>query len=696
MGTFKYLADWDNDGYINRFCKRTDTLQSVRTWLSDPFDYSTWLSTFTNAVATISIATASDTYESKYFGKYYFNVDVTGTSNEGIKIFSDGVGYDITTTSGKVYTVVVWLRANPTSDAYSAFDYRVRLYSNNYTTAEVTATGTAQETAWTKVAVSYTAGASDNLTLQIVNMTGAARGFFVAGIMVFESVSAITVPDGYNSGHATNIYDDFTAEAKDGAWQLGMFKPYQQMGDEGKADITLDNTSALFTPENSTSALYGYITPGLRFEVGHWMGTAMTGYRQMYTGQLDSPPIRIPYQGAATNSGKTECTLHAISNKLWLDTQDFEYPYTAAENIGTTIKTILAYTNFAGAGAFNYVGYTGPRDGTVTGYAPQESDSAWKAISDLVAVEEGKFYLDRGGTVNLISKYYSYNGGSPYYTWGGHGQGTAPSQNAGTVNETGTYKPFQTLDYAFGANYVNRVRVTAHPRKSGSSGTVWSNTSMDYDIAAGDTDVMIVRLRDSLGRFTSCSSLSVSEATFSGGTATVTVTPKGGKAYINFDNSAGLITATVANLALTGATASQQNDVAVEIGAAGTATYGIRMQSYDLPACGSARQARKIARHILNRDNAFQGYVYSVPFGNKGDGTLDAHQLQWEIGTKIKVDIDSFSHDRDYWIIGERHKVLQNGIFHETTFALEPVNTTSFWLAGVEGFSNAGVSTRAG
>lgn len=699
MGTFKYLVDLDGDGFINKWAKRTDTLQSLATWL-DPLDYDTWsLDVTDNTDTTVDVVTSADggttPPDQRNFGTHHLRTIVTSADTEGVEIFTDGIGgFDISTTSGKTYTVVFWIWSTTATEPPDDLNYRARLYSLGHLNLEATVTGTATAATWTQVSISYTAGASNNLLLQVAKTNATARTFYISGVMVFESVGAITVPAGYNKGNASNIYDDITEDVKNANWQLGMWRPYQQMADEGTANLTLDNSTALYTPENSASALYGLLKPTMLFEIGHWLGGAMSNYRVMYRGQLDTPPIRITYETAGAQSGKTNVNLAAISNKLWLDVQDFEKAMTT-NNIGLIIRDILGNTSFAGAYGFNYVGLTGARAGTVTNYAPQPDSTAWQAIQELVAVEEGKFYLDRGGTVNLLGQYYSYDGGSVPYSWSGHGQGTAASSIAGTIAETGSYKPYQRLDYAYGANYINRVRVTAHPRTTSASGTVWSGTSLDYDIPPGTTDYMIVRLRDSQGRFTSVASPTISLLTYSSGTATTTVTAQGGKARIDFNN-VGAVSAVLSSLALTGAGATQSHDIAIEVGSAGTATYGVRMLSYDLSASGSARQVRQIARHILNRDNVFQGYVYSVPFKNKGDGTANTHQLAWEIGTKVRVDIDSLSHDRDYWIIGEKHEILQDGISHKTTFALEPTSTTSFWLAGVEGFSNAGVSTRAG
>lgn len=696
MGKFIAGVDWNNDGFICRFCTRTDRLQSIRTWIADPLDLDTYLGSITAGLTSdLAVQTLND---GSGLGLEYYQVNANAAGvNDGVVIFADifSSDYQITTTNTRVYNVVFWLKSGGGNYDSANTGYRARIYTNDYTDLEVSDSGNISSSAWTKITLTFTATSSDNLVLEVIKTNAGTRSFKIAGLMVFESTTSISVPAGYNTGFATDIHEAVTPDVKSMTWQLGMFKPFQQMADEGLAHLMLRNNSGLYMPENNSSPLYGYINPSLTFEIGHYLGTAHNDYRIMYFGQLDSPPINIVWDELGASVGMVEVELIAISNKVFMDNQAFEYDYQAASaNIGTTIKDIVAQTTLA-------VGYEitakiGSNAGSVYRYAPRTDASAWETIADLVAAENGKFYLDRGGTANFIGRYYSYDGTASYYTWGNFG-GTTPTANRGTITQNGTYKPVKGVDYAYGADYSNWLRATAHPRISyGSGGTVWQNTDMDYDIEVGERGTVIVRLRDSLGRYTTAAALTVASATFSAGTATTTATAKGGKGYLVFNNTAGSVTATAGTVILTATAASQNYDLTIEIASDGTATYGIRPATYDFAAVTRERDLRELARHIFRRNNQFQGYVYSVPFTNKGDGTANAHQLAWEIGSRVNVNLSNIGHNRDYWIIGEKHSVIQDGQAHSTTFALEPTSSSTFWLIGVVGYSEIGVTTRVG
>lgn len=693
MGKFLAAVDWRNKNFICRFAQPTDELNDLDTrWGLDPLDISEWELEATVGSVTTEIFNsdaATGLGAVRTLGNHYYRVVSDNVDDEGIYLFKSGATYQITTVSGRYYRAVLWVRNDAENSSYATLGYRVQLISHSNTIIQTEVTGTATGTVWTQVTLQYQALASNNLTLQVVKTDDQKMIFFVAGVMIHESTSSMSAPAGYNTGQTIDLYDNITTDIRAMNWQLGFAKPYQNMMDEATAQLSLDNSTGKYSPENSASPLYGYMRPTASFEIAHYLGQAHANYRYMFTGQLSTPPLKIPFGGGGTSVGRLEAQLAAVSNKIWLDNQAFEIPIQDNANIGSVVKLILGYTAFA-----PYVDGVGTNAaGTVSNYTPQPTATAWDAITELVTLEQGKFYIERGGTVNFINRYYGYTSGTSMYNWG-NPEGTATA-NSGTISQSGSTKPIR-WDYSYGSNYTNLVRITARPRQTGSNGTVWQMDSQDYTIRAGKTRRWVVRLRDSIGRYTSVTSVSKSLETYSAGTATITVTANGGKATLEMVNS-GTVSAILTALALTGTPKTQANEITYELGNSGTATYGLRTQNLDLTAAGSVVQVESMAEHILNRDGEFAGFVYSTTFANKGDGTANLHQLNWDIGSRLRVDIDNLYHDKDYWVIGERHSIKYDGEkYHETTFMLEPVATQSYWLAGIEGYSNAGISTRGG
>lgn len=73
-----------------------------------------------------------------------------------------------------------------------------------------------------------------------------------------------------------------------------------------------------------------------------------------------------------------------------------------------------------------------------------------------------------------------------------------------------------------------------------------------------------------------------------------------------------------------------------------------------------------------------------------------SYYLGFGMGDLVKVIDDQTSHETRYHIVSEVHRIDVDSKMVETTWELEPADTQQYWLAGVPGFSEAGVTTYGG
>lgn len=495
--------------------------------------------------------------------------------------------------------------------------------------------------------------------------------------------------DWENNNDFTDSIDDISADVLNAEWQLGIRKPFQDVSDGATAKLTLDNSGAKYTPENASSALYGYLLPQRRIKITNDDGVTV---RTMFVGWIEFPSVN--WTPASASTGKIHATLMGQGAKLLLDNLEARLEQYTDVTADEVIADVLVQATIPPASPGLWVlgqpGSTELGETTVLGsasdysdlevgittfptYGDKETRSGWDVIKEVTTAERGRFYFDRDGKAIFWNRHHLLT----------------DTTNDGTVNTSSGYMP-TGLKYTYGDQVVNVVKIDANPRQTGNSETLWS-LDRTVTIPAQETINFDIRLRKSNGQFAGASSLSGSP-TFSSGTAVVTVTAEGGKAAVAVANSASQ-QAIMTGLTVTGAPTIQQNAMSVTVeDSTSISAYGKRGLQVSLGPVEDYDDVRDIAQFELNRRKDPSGNVSELEFVNKDNGTANLHQLTWKIGTRLNVVASELSHDSDYFIIGERHK-WGSGEVHKTTYYLEPASKSQFWILGQSGFTELGETT---
>ena len=117
----------------------------------------------------------------------------------------------------------------------------------------------------------------------------------------------------------TGTHDNVTADVIRVEWFLGSRKR-QYVCDEPTCNITLKNTNGKYSPENTSSPLYGKMRPSLRMRVMDDTGSGT----ELWNGFLQNPQLGWTPMGEFT--GKHQMTLVGVGAKRYLERIDVNLP----------------------------------------------------------------------------------------------------------------------------------------------------------------------------------------------------------------------------------------------------------------------------------------------------------------------------------------------------------------------------------
>lgn len=446
-------------------------------------------------------------------------------------------------------------------------------------------------------------------------------------------------------------------------WRLGFREAFASMSDEAEAQIELLNTDGRYNPDNTTSPLWGKVRPNRKVVIRALVNGAP---RTMYTGQIEGVhPVWPP--GSGDYAGKNRVLLDCVGFKQRLEETDYDPPIFQNQRADSCIWYVL--NELAVPIALLEQGQT-----IIPYYGVGGTERAWETIRQLVEAERGRFFQGRSG-------------GAVF--WNRHHLIQTRTVTA-TVDYTGDYKPYD-LYYDYGVQMSNKIQVQVHPHKAEALETLWTLDSPVYVPANGSRSFSAV-LRRANGQFAAANVLSASGAVWSQGSGSISLTPKGGKVTVTLTNSSAT-PATLTALTISGHPVISQNALSFAHEDAGSvAAYGVRGErQLDLVALGDLDEARQIALYELRRRGQPAGGPETVTFKRQADGVDNAHLLEWEIGTRITIDVPANGPPKDYFIIGEEH-YLSAGI-HETIYSLEPADPQRYWLLGIAGYGELGQAT---
>lgn len=473
-------------------------------------------------------------------------------------------------------------------------------------------------------------------------------------------------------------------------WELGM-RPFENIADENVMKITVNNDDRKYSPEYSSSPLYGMLLPNLLVQLKYDSVVMWQGLTR------DVRPDPFLY-------GKQTATIECQGIKAQL--QEYElytklYNNVTADIVIADIITQIAHLPITGT--FWMVGEPGFSELGQTTYLGQVSDyailgegihifpyvgdnlqgadsriSAWALIKSLMEVERGHFFLRRDGKVEFWNRHRLLD------------DTTVDVTIDNTADDIKYATPIEDL--------VNFVEVECYPRNvSTSTDDLLWQLPQTVTIAPGETETLLAPYVDSNGIELGGEKQRVpgTDLNFARGTADVSYAHFGQRSEITIENT-GATEALLDTLNLRGSqitartpmVARARDDASIEL-------YGKRPMKLNLRLLDDLADAKSIAQYELILRSSVLGRAESVTLEEQITASTDT-QIAKGIGDLVRLIDDQLAHDRNYHIIGERHNLDVGNNILKTEWMLQPVPEVTFWLVGVTGFGELGQTTYLG
>lgn len=485
-----------------------------------------------------------------------------------------------------------------------------------------------------------------------------------------------------NDGSVADANEDVSAYVQRLSWRVGFTRAHERVADDVEAEIVLVNADQRFSPENASGPYYGTLLPQRRVVIES-VYSATT--RRHFTGFLQS--VR-PAPGSA--NGTLVATLRAVGFVEHLKTTELTLPLmenTTAEAVIEAIVDRVALPPAATGG----IGWTwdipgrcefdstmiftdptavlaldaGKNSYPFVGDTWDKIANAFDGITSVVEAERGKLYVDRDGKLQFKNR-----------DW---------LQINTTVAATITNP--HGVDYSFGADtIVNAVRVGLYPRAISDSATdeLWTLDEPVTIKARGEEEVRArwvaaegerVGAKDVVAPNTGDGSLVSDPAGVTPGAyeidargATITLVNAGGR------------TRDVTTLIWRGRKITSANQIAVTaLDSVSIGAYGRRELALDLKLLSDVDFARQVAQYEVAQRKDARGVAASVTLLDK-DGAYLTHCLARTPGERIALSEAQTGHSGEYYVIGERHEVVDNGRLHACTLYLEPAPLAPCWV----------------
>jgi hypothetical protein len=505
------------------------------------------------------------------------------------------------------------------------------------------------------------------------------------------------------NGNYSDTYDDISSRMIEAKWFLGMQKLYQEIADDSKLELTLDNSDKRFSPDNASSPLYGKLKPFRPVRVQsndgtttrtHWVGW-IDSFEPL-GGQYGKRTIKISATGpmqfflaaetklALQENKRTDAIIAELIKEVVIPpalTGAWVLGRVGYSELGATtqLANTTAYSQLdAGIKTLDLAGDNWVRQGGMSD-VEQDTYDVYRAINDVTAAERGRFLFDREGKALF---------------WNRHHLLDEPTV-AVTLNDT-----MNDMAYVYAGieDVKNEIIVVCHPRSISEDAqqVLWKLTGK-VQIGANSTYEMYVKYEDETKNRIGGRDVTYADLDFESGGASLTLEPKANGANLVFKNTSN-VSAVVKSLTLVGQKISDLGQMeAKATDNASIIDYGRRTLKLNLPSIGSLEEAQYIADFESRRRAQPRGFVRSVKLYSHGvhGGWQHAHQLARTLGDVVRIQESQTGHDSNYHIIGEMQRLFNAGEILETTWQLEPAPVTPFpWKLGVSGRSNLGTSTR--
>lgn len=494
------------------------------------------------------------------------------------------------------------------------------------------------------------------------------------------------------NGNYTGTYDDVSSYVRSIEAFTGFKEPYTNVAGEKTLRIELDNSDRRFSPDYSSSPLYGkrFRNRPIRFQVINGATTIL------WTGTTDTITVQ-------TNiNGERRAYITATGYKRILDTMQSYVELQVGKSTDLIIAAILAGITIpeartSGPWILGVTGYTELDTTTIlssniltssleTGYlTPSYAGDNWgdgvtpyEAIKQVIEAERGKFFENRTGVMTMYNRNHFI---SDYLS-----------------DATYTDATIVSYDYGYGRDIQNNITIRYAPRVAGTGSEILWELDTPIEINAGNEKKIRAKFTeqgsDSKVSATTVYKPTEAESTFvyTGGNAViVSFTPSATSAEIVIKSFSGDIT--VSTLIVKGIKLTAYNRAEVSARDGANEFYDDRHDLvFDLPILDREIDAQAIADYEISRRAAARGVFYSVTLMNKNAASLTAI-LARTIGDRVTLSEQQTGHTGDYFIIGEQHTVSNAGTQHMCTWYLESALNSRYWLLGRTGYTELDTTT---
>lgn len=495
-------------------------------------------------------------------------------------------------------------------------------------------------------------------------------------------------------------------------WELG-FRPFDTIGRQGNAILTLNNTDRRFSPENTGSPYFDVGTKTNILPLRSMKITMDTGGGEttMFTGLINrlevAPGTKMNRRAILRCTDNSTLTIQRRIRDFALQQDqrsDVVLLYLLDNNItfGTWLLGIVGKSELGiatelggprfsdtsqiqtGLETFQYIGDTWFNERVIIA----------KAIQDIVQSEgfPARFYYDRQGRPVFWNRQYL------------QARTDTPTNIIADSDAIG-------MNYDWGARVYNNVVVSMTPREL-ATGTevIFINRSRAIKIGFGETKSIRALFVDDVGARVGATELVTPElgtdytintaADGSGSDVTTGITtrlterPEHAEIIFQSNNPT---TVYIRNLQLRGRKLRHFNpsEISARNGES-ESLYGKRDLTIAAPLLNDPDIGDGIARLMLSIRSKPESAIFGLTIAN-----ADAAQLaQIEgltIGTRIALTEGQTDLAGEVYILtSERHVVTGGGTFHTVTYGTEPQEAYNFWLLGIAGRSGLGETTKLG
>ena len=458
-------------------------------------------------------------------------------------------------------------------------------------------------------------------------------------------------------------------------WRLGLRRAYDSLADTSWARLTVRNPRGDFSPERNR------LDSGMRLRIRSDDGRAV---RTHFTGVISHIE---PDAGAL---GRKQAVIHLQDIQPWLE----DSPARAEPQIDVTAdqvirdlldQAVIRRAVIAGFCLIDVAGYNmidqvrifppqhltlrlerGKTRFAYVGDWWRESTSIRAAISEIVASERGRCFVDREGALVFLNRHHALLNETPVAQFADDMSG---------------------MSYSYGDQRLNRLTLLMRPREIGERDSLLWQLPGELRLEQRSELPLTLRLLDeqnqpfgllAFDRLVSRFERAPENRGYVISEDVAAEVTRVGMTFVdirlvNRRHEAVYLTL----LQLYGQPLYRRDALEiVEADGEGQYVFGLKQLALDLPALSDITTARAFAAYEVARRKHPRGHIHSLRLDAREHGS-DA--LGVTLFDRIRVGESHTGHQpRDYFIIGEEHHVSDGGTTHEIEWTLEPADSSRF------------------